>query len=167
MCLDEVIKKISAYDLLNTLIPGGLLVLALDWMGYIDIDGIHAVFLIVLSYVVGLIASRIGSLVLEPLAKKCKLLRRTDYSDFINAEKNDDRIISFVAISNMYRTLAGAFVVFGMLALGTLLPEDFRTILLITYGFIGFILFFCGWVKQDRYISKRVEIGKDDNNVDN
>lgn len=53
--MDEIIKKVSAYDLLNSLIPGGALVFFLKLLGYIDISSDNAIFLIVLVYILGLI----------------------------------------------------------------------------------------------------------------
>ena len=66
--MDEIIKKVSAYDLLNSLIPGGALVYFLKLLGYTDITVDTAVLLLVLAYILGLVGSRVGSIILEPIS---------------------------------------------------------------------------------------------------
>lgn len=159
--MDEVINKISAYDLLNALIPGGALTLSLKFFGYLDIDATNALYLLVLAYILGLVGSRVGSLVLEPIAKNQNWVKR-DYENYTKAQKDDDRLLNLTTIANMYRTLAGSIVVLAVLALGSLVPIDYRHWLYIGYGIACFLLFFCGWVKQERYVARRVDINRKD-----
>lgn len=61
--LDDLLGKISAYDLFNVLLPGALVTYSVSQMplgSCIDCSNWLALF--VMSYVLGLIASRIGSL---------------------------------------------------------------------------------------------------------
>lgn len=68
--MDKIIEKVSAYDLLNALIPGGALVYSMKLLGYLDIDEAGALYLVILAYVLGLVGSRIGSLILEPMGDR-------------------------------------------------------------------------------------------------
>ena len=163
--MDEIIKKISAYDLLNTLVPGAALVFFLRVFGYLEFGEDDALFLVVLAYILGTIASRIGSLILEPLAIKRDWFER-DYASYIKAQKDDDRLLTLTAIANMYRTLAGSLIVLAILALGSLVPDGYRLWLYIGYGVAIFLLFFCGWVKQERYVQRRVDIRRKEANDD-
>lgn len=159
--MDEVIKKASAYDLLNALIPGGALAFSLKFFGYLDIDATNALHLLALAYILGLVGSRVGSLVLEPIARNRNWIKR-DYESYIKAQKDDDRLLTLTTIANMYRTLAGSIVVLAVLALGSLVSIDYRHWLYIGYGIACFLLFFCGWVKQERYVARRVDINRKD-----
>ena len=162
--MDEVIKKVSAYDQLNALIPGSALALSLKYFGYLDIDATNAPHLLVLAYILGLVGSRVGSLVLEPIANHRNWIKR-DYESYIKAQRDDDRLSTLTTIANMYRTLTGSTVVLAVLALGSLVPNDYRRWLYIGYGIVCFLLFFCGWIKQERYVARRVNLNRKDADV--
>lgn len=155
--MDEILKKISAYDLLNTLIPGAALVFFLRVFGYLDFKAEDVLFLVVLAYILGVVASRVGSLILEPIALRFDWFEH-DYTGFVEAQKEDDRLLTLTTIANMYRTLAGLMTVLAVLALGSLVPEVFRLWLYTGYGVSAFLLFLCGWVKQERYVHRRLDI---------
>lgn len=107
-CFDDLLGKISAYDFFNVLIPGALVTYSISEMPlgcYVDSSDWLALF--VMSYVLGLIASRIGSLCIEPLVRNLKPIRKRDYSAFAYAQKNDPKVEQLLMISNMYRSLAG------------------------------------------------------------
>lgn len=164
--MSELIEKVSAYDLLNSLIPGGVLVYFMGVLGYLDISSTNAFFLCAFAYVLGVVGSRVGSSILEPLAIKSKKIRH-DYGAYISAEKNDEKLSALTTVSNMYRSLAGSLVVLALLSLGSLIPEIHRCWLLLIYGVLCFVLFLASWLKQERYIAKRITINKgglDDNN---
>ena len=75
--LNELLGKISAYDLFNVLIPGALVTYFASQTplgSFIDCSNWMA--LSVMSYVLGLIASRIGSLCIEPLVQNLKPTRK-------------------------------------------------------------------------------------------
>lgn len=92
-CFDDLLGKISAYDFFNVLIPGALVTYSISEMPlgcYVDSSDWLALF--VMSYVLGLIASRIGSLCIEPLVRNLKPIRKRDYSAFAYAQKNDPKV---------------------------------------------------------------------------
>lgn len=155
--MDEILKKISAYDLLNTMIPGAALVFFLKVYGYFDFEAGDALFLVILAYILGVIASRVGSLILESIALKFDWFER-DYAGYIQVEQDDDRLLTLTTIANMYRTLAGSVVVLAVLALGSLVPDAFRTWLYIIYSAASFLLFLLGWIKQEHYVQRRLAI---------
>ena len=106
--LDDLLGKISAYDLFNVLLPGALVTYSFSQMplgSCIDCSNWLALF--VMSYVLGLIASRIGSLCIEPLVRKLQPTGKRDYSAFAYAQKRDPKVEQLLMISNMYRSLAG------------------------------------------------------------
>ena len=152
--LDDLLGKISAYDLFNVLIPGALVTYSVSQMPlgcYIDSSDWLALF--VMSYVLGLIASRIGSLCIEPLVRNLKPIRKRDYSAFAYAQERDPKVEHLLMISNMYRSMAGAGVLLVIILLALLLPEAHR----LVAGLCAFIaLFIASWIKQERYVEKRI-----------
>lgn len=106
-----------------------------------------------MSYVLGLIASRIGSLCIEPLVRKLKPTGKRDYSAFAYAQKLDPKVEQLLMISNMYRSLAGAGVLLVIILLASLLPASHR----LPAALCSFIaLFVAFWIKQERYVEKRI-----------
>lgn len=165
--MNDIIQKISAYDLMNTLIPGGLLTYALQPLGYLDLSTTDVLVEAALAYLLGLIGSRVGSLVLEPLAIKLGLIQH-DYSAYVVAQKRDERLTALTTIANMYRALTGSVLVLGILALGALVPAGHRVGLYLGYGVASFVLLLCSWLKQDGYVGKRIELYREEsNNVKN
>lgn len=162
--MDEIIKKVLAYDLLNALIPGMVLVFFLKVFNYLELEECEAFFLLALSYLLGLVASRVGSLIVEPMAKKIGWIQH-DYEHYIKAEKHDDKIIRLMTVANMYRTLTGSVIVLTIIALGSLVPAGCRFLLHVFYGIACFVIFLFGWIKQERYVLQRVNLyrkGTDD-----
>lgn len=164
--MGELIEKISAYDLINSLIPGGILCYFMGLLGYFDISNTNIFFLCILSYVLGVVGSRVGSNILEYLAIKSKKVQH-NYEAYISAQREDEKLAALTAVSNMYRSLAGSLIVLGLLALGSLVPEMYRCWLFIVYGVMCFTLFAASWIKQERYITKRIEIDRRDANDNN
>ncbi|WP_276867745.1 hypothetical protein [Enorma massiliensis] len=161
--MSEIIQKISAYDLMNTLIPGGVLLYVLQLFGYIDLQTVNAFVELTLAYFLGLIGSRVGSLLLEPIAIKCGLVQR-DYPAFIRAQKVDDKITALSAVANMYRTLASSALMVAVLVLFELFPAECR---IVAGGLCCLVLFLCAWIKQEHYVNKRIELNLEDGkNVD-
>ena len=56
-------------------------------------------------YFMGLVISRIGSLMIEPTLKKVGFLKSADYSKFVLASKTDNKLDVLSETNNMYRTL--------------------------------------------------------------
>ena len=152
--LNELLGKISAYDLFNVLIPGALVTYSISQMPLGSfIDSSNWLVLFVLSYVLGLTASRIGSLCIEPLVQALKPTRKRDYSAFAYAQENDPKVEQLLMISNMYRSMAGAGVLLVIMLFASLLPESHRTVAALC-AFIA--LFVISWIKQERYVEKRI-----------
>lgn len=114
-------------------------------------------------YFAGLIVSRFGSLVVEPLLKKISFLKFADYGDFIVASKNDQKIEIFSETNNMYRTFCSMFILLLLLKLYFYI-ESITTSLQEwnSYIIIGLllVLFLYSYKKQTNYIRKRIELSK-------
>lgn len=157
--MKELLERISSYNLFNNLFPGVLFVLiASHNTGYnfIQDDVVLGVFL---YYFIGLIISRVGSLIIEPLLKKTKILSFVDYKNFQKASDKDSTINILSEVNNMYRTLTALFVAIIFLKIYVSLEKslplllDFRYEILIVLILIIFLL---SYRKQTKYIVSRV-----------
>ena len=162
--MSEFLQKLSSYNLFNYLFPGVVFCLFADnYFSYslIQEDIIVGIFL---YYFIGLVISRLGSLVIEPLLKTIRFITFSNYSDFISASKKDSKIETLSEVNNMYRTIVALFFSLGLIAgyqaIQTKWPEvahysKYIAVLLLL------IMFLYSYRKQTDYIVKRIESTKD------
>lgn len=157
--MNQLLEKISSYNLFNNLFPGVLFVLiASNYTGYnfIQDDIVLGVFM---YYFIGLIISRIGSLIIEPILKKIKYLNFVDYKHFQKASDSDSTISILSEVNNMYRTLTALFIIIIILKIYVSLENSLTFLLNFRYEIlIGLLLliFFLSYRKQTNYIVSRV-----------
>lgn len=110
-------------------------------------------------YFIGIIISRFGSLVIEPILKKFSFIKLADYEEFVSASKNDPKITILSETNNMYRTFSSMLILLSLLKLyeliGYKLPvlEENNVLVLIV---LLFIMFVYSYRKQTNYITKRI-----------
>lgn len=161
--MSDILDKISSYNIFNYLLPGSLFAVIADaYSSYslIQDDVLIGVFA---YYFIGLVISRIGSLVIEPLLTMVGFLKYADYPDFVSASKADKKIDLLVEVNNMYRTLLSLFSVLITFLFFDRLATEFPTIATLApyAGFIGLVgLFLFSYRKQTDYIVKRVNASK-------
>ena len=94
--MNEILNKISSYNIFNYLLPGTLFAAigdALTSYRFIQDDIIIGLFL---YYFLGLVISRVGSLFIEPILKKTKFVRFADYRRYVSASQADQKLMSFL-----------------------------------------------------------------------
>jgi len=157
--MKELLDKISSYNIFNFLLPGVVFVaLSKEFLGGV-ISKQNALAAAFLYYFVGLVISRFGSVVIEPVLRVLSFVRSAPYADFIPAEKKDPKLTVLVEVNNTYRTLCSLFVLLLLLKmylkLGATIPalrnwqETVLAILLL-------ILFLFSYRKQTGYVVKTV-----------
>jgi hypothetical protein len=157
--MNELVKKIWSYNLFNYLLPWVLFVIFINQYLNYNLIQENIILGAFLYYFIWLIISRLGSLIIEPLLQYFKIIKYAEYSDFLNAEKNDEKIWELLEVTNMYRTLLAMFISIIVLYLYqwiiiiypwvSLYNSIYLLILLV-------ILFVFSYRKQVQYISKRV-----------
>jgi len=161
--MNELLAKISSYNLFNYLLPGVIFaVLARDVVHYpVAPQGIiTGAFL---CYFLGLVLSRFGSLIVEPLLKRTSFLQFADYKDFVAASKKDDQLGLLSEANNMYRTLCSLFCLLLLLKLYMRIEERFHTLkdwdaTVLVVLLLAMFLF--SYRKQASYITKRINANK-------
>jgi hypothetical protein len=162
--MTELLNKLSSYNLFNNLLPGTLFVFLASEITHRDYVQRNVLVALALYYLVGLVISRFGSLVIEPLFLKLSFIRFAEYGQFIEAAKRDEKIEIFSEINNMYRTLCSLFALLSVLILYVkvvvrfpFLSNNAPAILSI----VLFITFAFSYRKQTLYITKRTKAAAD------
>jgi len=129
---------------------------------------IQGVAFFVISYFFGISISRIGSLISslfvkdtnQSINKKCWFfIESAPYEDYVEAEKEDEKIVILASQANLYRSFVGLFLLLTIL----FCLETFFSTLLLSSWFLGIflfvllIMFFIAWKQQVNYVRRRVK----------
>ena len=157
--MKDILQKLSTYNIFNYLLPGIVFVALLRFFTSFDLFIEDIVIGAFFYYFIGMIISRIGSIFIEPILRKSKIVKFSDYEKFISASKRDEKIELFSEINNMYRTFISMFVILLLIVIYEYISEfiplndAFKTILgLLVLTF----LFLFSYRKQTEYINKRI-----------
>jgi len=160
--MDKLLEKLTSYNLFNYLLPGIIFSVLLEKTTSYSI--IHKDIMIeaFLAYFLGLVISRISSIIIEPLLKKIKFVKFAEYKDFVLASKSDEKIELLSESNNMYRVFVSLFFIL----IAIVLYEKFLQDIFVEYEsfmvIIGlFFIFLFSYRKQTSYITKRIEIFKE------
>ncbi len=173
--LKQIVEKISSYNIFNNLYPGIVFVYLLKFMFRIKILLENWFENLIVFYFVGMILSRIGSIIIEPIMKKIKVIKYAPYSDYVKASSIDPLVDTLSEVNNTYRTLLSTFICALVYKVGitineiclkneiTFLQDNTNWILLIFL----IILFAFSYVKQTNYVREKVEFVLRRKNIDN
>jgi len=158
--MNDFLGKLSSYNLLNYLLSGVLFVILSEIFTSYSFAQEDLTIGIFLYYFVGLVISRVGSLLIDPVLKWTKFVRFADHSDFVKVSKIDHKLEVLSEQNNVYRTLIAVFGSVIFLKAFELLKGDFACIAKLEsellFIFILLLLLF-GYRKQTAYITKRIE----------
>ena len=162
--MENLLDRLSSYNLLNNLLPGILFLVLIDVLEIVDIDESNLYMMLFGGYFAGMVISRIGSVVIEPWFKWWKIVRYAKYEDFLKAEAKDTKIPTLLSESNMFRTFVAMFLLLLVLFVVCLSPsvkDWLRTPCAIMLAIVLLlILFVVSYRKHATYIRKRVENAK-------
>lgn len=158
--MEKIIEKISSYHIFNYLVPGYLfLIISGQIIGKCLIKD-NLIYSFFESYFIGIIISRISSLVIEKVITKIWKLKKEPYDKYIEANKKDNKLEVLNQDCNMYRSLCTLMIIemtlkiIIMAKVSSLINKNIAILLL----FLGLaILFAFSFVKQNRFISSRVK----------
>ena len=159
--MDGLISNLSPYGQINYLVPGAVFVLILDHISGFSLVPDNMLIGLILYYFVGVVISRIGSLVVEPILKRVSFVKYANYDDYVAAFKEDSSLEALLEPSNAYRTICS-------MCLLVLLAKTYEVVgaqwrfssqtegtILVT-GLL--VLFLFSYRKQVAYITKRVGV---------
>lgn len=158
--MENFLDKLSSYNLLNNLFPGTIFCYLMNMLLEINLLNEDFIVNIFLFYFIGMIVSRIGSVVVEPTLKKIKFIIFADYSKYVTASRQDPKIDILSETNNTYRSILGVCITLLICKLYLYLINkidfliDYSAIIIIISIFI---LFAFAYRKQTSYIKRRVE----------
>lgn len=162
--MDKILEKLSSYNIFNYLFPGAVFCVIADRYFTIPLLQDSIIEGLFLYYFVGLVISRFGSIAIEPLLMRLRIIQYSDYSDFVKASKADPKIEILSESNNMYRSLLSAVALLCLIIVTNKLVidhPDFGDC--VKYALLPalIVLFGFSYKKQTDYISKRVSANKD------
>lgn len=151
--MSEVLQKLSSYNIFNYLLPGVVFVILLKRYADIDLSVENVALGMFLYYFIGLVLSRIGSVLLEPTLKVTGIIKFSDYSRFIQASKLDGKIELLSEVNNTYRTIMSMII-----TLLTFVLLNQSATCSFVFGCLGLMGLFIGaYRKQSAFILKRID----------
>jgi len=154
--MSEIFNKITSYNLFNYLFPGILFIGEIELFTNISLKQEDIIINIALCYFIGLIISRLGSFTIEKVARKIKLVKFADYTDYIEASKTDKKIEELSESNNMYRTLISLHICVLLVCMVDFLEISSQTYFKWIVIVLFLIIFIISYKKQTGYIYKRV-----------
>ncbi|WP_460426881.1 hypothetical protein [Azotobacter armeniacus] len=161
--MEQILEKLSSYNIFNYLFPGVVFCVIADQYLSLPLLQDSIINGLFLYYFIGLIISRFGSLILEPLLKKIGIVKFADHSDFISAAAKDPKLEILSETNNMYRTVLSALVILCVLLIGKhLIAESQNFSTFSKYALLPAlaVLFCLSYKKQTEYIAKRISASK-------
>ena len=162
--MKDILQKLSTYNIFTYLVPGIVFVALLRQYTSFDLIVDELFIGAFLYYFIGLVISRIGSLIIEPILRKSGIVKFSEYSKFISASKKDEKIELFSEINNMYRTFISMLLIliiavtYENIGFFMTLNETLKSI--IGLSFLA-LLFLLSYKKQTEYINKRINANND------
>ena len=152
--MNDLINKISSYNLFNYLRPGAIFVVFVEYSTDHKILQDNMIVNAFLIYFIGLVISRVGSLLIEDLLKKFAPHEKQE--DFIDACKKDPKIEILSEANNMYRTFISLFLIIILFLIYDKFCSEFREYTFYMLLILLLVLFIAAYVKQTKYITKRI-----------
>lgn len=165
--MEKILDKIDSYNIFTNIIPGCVItkLLTLFDLFAVQVEGVVAN--LVLYYFFGVVASRIGSLIVEESLLALHMVSYAPRGEYLKAAQNDPDIKKFLEANNMYRTFAGVFIILVIIKayqmganVVNLPPTVTEWIAVITL----LLLFVLSFIKQTKSIAKRVTAVNAENN---
>ena len=166
--IENLLLKVSSYDILNNFIPGIIYCILVENMTTWSILTRSIWENMILFYLTGLVISRIGSIIIEPILKSIKIKKKNKivkfiqfapYSEFVEAEKMEPKIEKLSMINNSYRTFIATFICVGITISANFFRPDLwncaTTWLIGCFGLA--VLFVFSYKKQTDYVRRSVE----------
>lgn len=160
----EVIKlifdKLSQYNFLTNILPGTVLCIIMKYLVGYDLIPDDYYQAGIVFYFAGMVNSRVGSLIVEPILKAISWVKFAPYPEFLQAEKEDAKLTILSQENNVFRSYISAMFISIVGYICKNCTLDLRqfsiddTLVLIV---ILFVLFLFAYKKQTSFVKKRVD----------
>lgn len=157
--MGDFFSKLSSYNIFNYLFPGALLTAYIQYRFMMEPPNFNILVGFFLVYFIGLVISRLGSLLFEWPVEKLLRLEKSQYSLYVKACKEDPATATIAEMLNVYRTLISLmFIVFFISVIFRIIDKITNTELFFdcVVSLSLAILFILSYKKQFDYVQKRV-----------
>ena len=158
--MEKILEKMDSYNILNNLFPGVVLDYLFEKMLNIDLVQGSIIENLFLYYFLGMLISRVGSLIIEPLCRKIRWVKYADYGEYIKACNIDKKVDTLSEVNNSYRTIFSGFIITIFAKIYLIITEKINT----SFEFNKFmillvltVLFAFTYKKQTKYVADRVK----------
>lgn len=158
--MDFIAKKIDNYNLFTNIVPGYIMLMFNIYYFEILIPSILEQ--LVYAYIIGLTLNRIGSIITAKVLLLFTKEKGENYSKYIKACKQDDKIEVLLQQRNEFRTICTLFIVCIIEMAGhyivnkLYIPTDIIMVLVLIILVVIYGISFC---KHNKYIADRVRNG--------
>ena len=157
--MEKLLDKLSSYSIVNNLIPGALFVCLFKLFIGEQLPLESAIEKVFAYYCCGMIINRIGSLIIEPICAKLRIVKYAPKAEYITATKKDKLIETLLETNNLYRTCAGMALMLLICKLYSCVAQFLLIPVTITWWVIIvllLVLFIVSYRKQTKHIVSRV-----------
>lgn len=157
--MDKLIEKVSSYNIFTNLFPGVIFCFFVDRIFGLPLIQNDIVVGLFFYYFVGMIISRVGSIVLEPLFLKVGFLEHAPHKAYLNARRVDPAIDSILETNNSYRSVLALIFCIVVIAIWLLVSSAWMPINEYAYFILLlslFVLFLLALRKQTKYLKSRI-----------
>ena len=155
--MEKFFDKMETYNILNFLFPGIIFASILTFLTEKNIYSSSLIIATFEYYFTGLVLSRIGSIVINQIIEKTRVVKKEKYKNFICKEEKDKKIEILQREANQYRTFVATFVCLLLVEIYNCIFVDISKINTIIY-FIGLIILFTlSYRKQLKFIIERLK----------
>ncbi len=158
--METFLEKLSSYNILNNLLPGIVYCYLMESLLGNRIVNESFVENIFIYYFIGMIINRIGSVLVEPICKKLKIVKYAEYNKYLDAIKIDEKIEVLLETNNTYRSSVAVLLCVVISKIYLFVCNRIQigkevSIIIVLLGLI--VLFMFAYRKQTNYIRNRVE----------
>lgn len=158
--MEAFLEKLSSYNILNNLLPGIVYCYLMESLLGNKVVNESLVENIFIYYFIGMIINRIGSVLVEPICKKLKIVKYAEYNKYLDAIKTDEKIEVLLETNNTYRSFVAVLLCVVISKIYLLVCNRLQigkevSIIIVLLGLI--VLFIFAYRKQTNYIRNRVE----------
>ena len=154
--MEKLIEKLEIYHFINYIIPGAVFISICNTVFGLACVEANVAVAILEYYFTGLVLSRIGSILIKPILKNTKIIKNTEYSNFIKASEKDSKVDVLQREANQYRTYIAMFITLLCIQIYYCIAN--REFSVFIFVFIAFaVLFVLSYRKQVNFVVGRVE----------
>ena len=158
--MKDLMEKLSSYNLFNNLLPGAVFSFIVKNIREVALVSDNVFLAFFMYYFIGVTIGRIGSLIIEPLLKKIRIVKFKPYSEFILAADKDSKLEILSEANNMYRSFISLIFTISIIEGYKYIIEKFDISEMLNGEIIVFLLillYIFSYRKQTNYISERIE----------